>query len=73
IEIPLPPQLRFHSIFACPVSKEQGTEQNPPMMLNCGHVLCQETLIRLGKSSGRVKCPYCPTESSISQAIRVFF
>lgn len=52
IEIPLPNRLRFHSIFACPVSKEQGTEQNPPMMLACGHVLCLETLQRLAKGNG---------------------
>ncbi len=73
IEIPLPNRLRFHSIFACPVSKEQGTEENPPMMLACGHVLCLETLNRLAKGNGRFKCPYCPTESYVNQAIRVYF
>ncbi|GAC93454.1 hypothetical protein PHSY_001019 [Pseudozyma hubeiensis SY62] len=73
IEIPLPQRLRFHSIFACPVSKEQGTEQNPPMMLACGHVLCLETLTKLAKGNGRFKCPYCPTESYLNQAIRVYF
>ncbi|KAL9936580.1 hypothetical protein V8E36_004648 [Tilletia maclaganii] len=73
VEIPLPNHLRFHSIFACPVSKEQGTDANPPMMMSCGHVLCQDSLERLSKGSGRVKCPYCPVESSVSQAVRVYF
>ena len=31
----------FHSIFACPVSKDQSTDDNPPMLLPCGHVLCR--------------------------------
>ncbi|KAK0522783.1 hypothetical protein OC834_006145 [Tilletia horrida] len=73
VEIPLPNHLRFHSIFACPVSKEQGTDANPPMMMACGHVICLDSLERLSKGSGRVKCPYCPIESSVSQAIRVYF
>lgn len=72
-EIPLPPHLRFHSTFACPVSKEQGSEANPPMMMACGHVVCRESLACMGKGSGRVKCPYCPTESTAQQAIRVHF
>ncbi|KAE8272113.1 hypothetical protein A4X09_0g215 [Tilletia walkeri] len=73
VEIPLPNHLRFHSTFACPVSKEQGTDANPPMMMACGHVVCQDSLERLSKGAGRVKCPYCPIESSVSQAIRVYF
>ncbi|SPO36317.1 uncharacterized protein PSFLO_01788 [Pseudozyma flocculosa] len=73
VEIPVPPQLRFHSVFACPVSKEQGTETNPPMMLACGHVLCLDTLCRMAKGNSRFKCSYCPTESTLNQAIRVYF
>ncbi|EAQ93682.1 hypothetical protein CHGG_01917 [Chaetomium globosum CBS 148.51] len=30
-ETPLPQSMLFHSIFVCPVSKEQTTEDNPPM------------------------------------------
>ena len=37
VETPLPPSMRFHSVFVCPVSKEQATDANPPMMLPCGH------------------------------------
>lgn len=32
VEIPLSDDRRFHSVFSCPVSKEQGTEENPPMV-----------------------------------------
>lgn len=44
VETPLPPAFKFHSIFVCPVSKEQGTDANPPMMLPCGHALAKESL-----------------------------
>ncbi|GJJ12159.1 hypothetical protein Clacol_006400 [Clathrus columnatus] len=66
IEIPLPVENRYHSIFACPVSKEQSTETNPPMMMGCGHVVNKDSLDKLRKSAGRVKCPYCPVESFAS-------
>lgn len=76
VEIPLDEELRYHSVFACPVSKEQATDDNPPMMMPCGHVVCKESLARLSRSSrasSRFKCPYCPSESSVDQAVQVYF
>ncbi|KAG9318435.1 hypothetical protein JVU11DRAFT_526 [Chiua virens] len=49
IEIPVPPENRYHSIFACPVSKDQSTEQNPPMMMTCGHVITKTVYRSLAK------------------------
>ncbi|KAI9341959.1 CTLH/CRA C-terminal to lish motif domain-containing protein [Obelidium mucronatum] len=75
VEIPLLDRQRFHSIFACPVSKELGTKENPPMMMVCGHVVCKESLLRLGKGNmaTKFKCPYCPSEGKGEQAVMVYF
>ncbi|WVF70209.1 hypothetical protein IAT40_004998 [Kwoniella sp. CBS 6097] len=74
IEVPLPPSRRYHSVFVCPVSKEQATESNPPKMLTCGHVIAQESFNRLLKGGRRsAKCPYCPVETSQSVAQRLYF
>ncbi|KAI0637076.1 hypothetical protein C8Q77DRAFT_1215897 [Trametes polyzona] len=54
IEIPLPPENRYHSVFACPVSKEQSTDANPPMMMACGHVITKESLQKLSKQGGYI-------------------
>ncbi|TGZ79680.1 hypothetical protein EX30DRAFT_333262 [Ascodesmis nigricans] len=75
VEIPLPsPRYHFHSIFVCPVSKGQTTEDNPPMILPCGHVIAKESLDQLAKgnsANAHLKCPYCPKECTLGSAMQV--
>ena len=71
VEVPLPPAYSFHSVFVCPVSKEQATDQNPPMMMPCGHVIAKESLDSMSKGQ-KFKCPYCPQESQPSDALRIY-
>ncbi|CAN6657046.1 E3 ubiquitin-protein ligase Rmd5p [Trichomonascus vanleenenianus] len=75
VELELPDSYRYHSIFVCPVSKEQTTPRNPPMLLPCGHVLGKESLQSICKSSNNssFKCPYCPMESTYNNTKEIFF
>lgn len=47
IEIDLGKQSRYHSVFACPILRQQSTENNPPMKLVCGHVISRDALNKL--------------------------
>lgn len=74
VEIELDNSFQFHSVFACPVSREQSTADNPPMLMRCGHVLCKQSIQKLTKSNSRMfKCPYCPFETSASQCRQIYF
>jgi hypothetical protein len=53
VEIPIPKELRFHSVFSCPVSKEESTPTNPPMLLKCGHVICRSCVKRISYNMTR--------------------
>ncbi|CAG5122496.1 unnamed protein product, partial [Candidula unifasciata] len=74
VEIDLGQDYRFHSIFACPILRQQSTEQNPPMRLVCGHVISKDALHKLVVgSSNRFKCPYCPVEMLTTDTRQIYF
>ncbi|RKP02605.1 hypothetical protein CXG81DRAFT_10588 [Caulochytrium protostelioides] len=75
VELPLINRVRYHSTFVCPVSKEQGTDANPPMLLTCGHMIARESLNRIskGQMNSKIKCTYCPGETIASQAQQLYF
>ncbi|CAA0806743.1 LisH/CRA/RING-U-box domains-containing protein [Striga hermonthica] len=77
-QLPVPVELggefQFHSVFVCPVSREEGSEENPPMMLTCGHVLCKQSILKMSKTNTQsFKCPYCPRYMSSVHCKRLHF
>ncbi|KAL3680446.1 hypothetical protein R1sor_023402 [Riccia sorocarpa] len=74
VEIELSKEFQFHSIFACPVSKDPSTADNPPMLMPCGHVLCKQSIQKLAKGNFRTfKCPYCPSETTVALCRQIYF
>ncbi|CAA7390485.1 unnamed protein product [Spirodela intermedia] len=68
VAVDLGKEFQFHSIFVCPVSREPASEENPPMLMPCGHALCKQSVVKLSKGSSRAfKCPYCPSEATVAQ------
>ncbi|XP_067008364.1 E3 ubiquitin-protein ligase RMND5A [Anabrus simplex] len=72
IEIDLGQESRYHSVFACPILRQQSTDSNPPMRLVCGHVISRDALNKLSNGT-KLKCPYCPVEQNPSDARLIYF
>lgn len=74
VPVDLEREFQFHSIFVCPVSRDQVSEENPPMLLSCGHVLCKQSITKLSKNNSTrpFKCPYCPAEVEAGQCKQLY-
>ncbi|XP_002155691.1 E3 ubiquitin-protein ligase RMND5A isoform X1 [Hydra vulgaris] len=72
VEINLGRELQFHSVFACPILRQQCGQSNPPMRLVCGHVISKDATQRLTHGN-KLKCPYCPVEMDPREAKKIYF
>jgi hypothetical protein len=74
VPIDIGPEFQYHSVFVCPVLREQSSDENPPMLMPCGHAVSKQSIMKLSKSSSRTfKCPYCPSEAVASQCKQLHF
>lgn len=74
VPIDIGPEFQYHSVFVCPVLREQSSDENPPMRMPCGHVVSKQSIMKLSKSSSRAfKCPYCPSEAMASHCKQLHF
>mmetsp|Transcript_30733 Transcript_30733/g.77000 ORF Transcript_30733/g.77000 Transcript_30733/m.77000 type:complete len:539 (-) Transcript_30733:103-1719(-) len=74
VEMELGRDYVFHSVFACPVARDQAAPDNPPMILPCGLVLCRGSIQKMTRGNARTfKCPYCPVETNVASCRQVFF
>jgi protein RMD5 homolog A len=73
IVINLGRKYQFHSIFSCPILRQQSSDSNPPMRLVCGHAISRDALNKLANGSSKFKCPYCPIEQNPQSARQIFF
>jgi len=79
IELPIENIPLYHSIFACPVTRRACSDNNPPMLLPCGHVISQLSMDSLLSTRNtnilnrtvRFKCPTCPSLQTVSQTTKL--
>nr|ACO15319.1 RMD5 homolog A [Caligus clemensi] len=72
IEIDLGNNCRFHSVFACPILRQQTSDLNPPLRLTCGHCISRDALPKLSPGQ-KIKCPLCPIEQNPNDARQITF
>ncbi|KRH93859.1 putative E3 ubiquitin ligase [Pseudoloma neurophilia] len=73
IPIELPFSEQHHSMIICPVLKTPCDNLNPPLVLECFHVISREAVKRLNMVKGVFDCPYCPAKSDISKVFEIFY
>jgi len=75
VDVELSEEFSFHSVFVCPVLRQQVSENNNPYKLVCGHVISRIALAKLVKPGlvSKLKCPSCRYDQNPAKARQVFF
>lgn len=80
-ELPLEVELgdeggAYHSVFACPILRQQASDHNPPMRLLCGHVISRDALNKLAMGlkcvTGSLSYYISSSRSSIMNYFNIF-
>lgn len=72
-EVNLGWERRYHSVFTCPILRQQTSDANPPVRLLCGHTISRDAMKKLVSHTRRLKCPYCPVEMSENDVQQISF
>mmetsp|Transcript_10006 Transcript_10006/g.17551 ORF Transcript_10006/g.17551 Transcript_10006/m.17551 type:complete len:417 (+) Transcript_10006:170-1420(+) len=59
VDVDLPRDMSFHTVFVCPVTRETPCKKSYPELLPCGHVLASYSREQITKPGGGVRCPTC--------------
>lgn len=71
VDVELSAEHQYHSTFVCPISREQASAANPPVLLKCGHVISRSAMQQVARVSrlNRFKCPTCPQEQTQAETL----
>ncbi|KAL5470693.1 hypothetical protein EMCRGX_G028698 [Ephydatia muelleri] len=82
-EVNLGWERRYHSVFTCPILRQQTSDANPPVRLLCGHTISRDAMKKLvshsrshlfsDRATERLKCPYCPVEMCENDVQQISF
>ena len=79
VEISLGDDCQYHSIFACPILRQQSTNSNHPVRLVCGHCISKDALTKLATANKYVSVTEAPPNlivpswEEISQMLQFFY
>lgn len=69
VEARVPDGLLAHSVFVCPVTRQQCGPDEPPVLLPCGHLVSEPAVRSLLARGDRFACPLCMQPARGAQCV----